>query len=221
MIRILLAALFLFLTAIAHIHAQQDRVIHFSYTLGEDSYYLSFEEGGGGDVVTRKMEKPGLDETFFLKYMGMDSLKRSLYLIASREGYLMRTDEDKQLVATGKEIKSNCFFRAIGNSEMTLFDGEGRVMQFSTAEKRFLMVEEIVMAGTSLEELQKAGLKIQSPDVPGGIEGGGMIKTFQEMDWSGEQQILLQDMDTKKLNIQLEKLKEHSIKLNNQIKHNR
>lgn len=220
MIRTLFVCISLVIMSLSFLSAQEDRVMHFSYLVGEDTYFLSFANGGGEDLLTKKMIKPGPNETFFLISVGEDSLKRGLYLITSLEGFLLQTDDEKQLTADEKEIEAACFFRIQGDSLMTIFDWEGWVLQFSMAEKAFAMAEEQIIAGKNFEELLAAGLKIEGQDVPGGIEGIDVIKTSPNFELLKESPIFLKNVDPKTLQLRLELLKGNTIKLENQIKNN-
>jgi hypothetical protein len=162
--------------------AQQDRVIRLSYTLGEATYFLSFENGGGGELVTQKTSLPDDNETFFLKSVGADSSGNGLFLISSLTGYFMRTDGDKQLIADQKEVCVTCFFHIAGDTSLTIRDSDGWMLQFSKAEAAFVMTEVSPINGKTPEDLQAAGLSLNGADIPGGIEGIGLFRTFPGFD---------------------------------------
>lgn len=162
--------------------AQQDRVIRLSYTLEEASYFLSFENSGGGELVTKKTLIPGDDETFFLKSVGADSSGNGLFLISSLTGYFMRTDEDKQLIADQKEVCMTCFFHIAGDTSLTIRDSDGWMLRFSKAEAAFVMVEGISLAEKSEAEIQAQGLGLSGTDVPGGIEGIDKFRTVPDFE---------------------------------------
>jgi hypothetical protein len=168
--------------SITTVMAQKDRVIHISHQIGESTYYLSFEDGGGGELVTKKMSNPGPDESFFLQSFGPHKLGGELYLITSLEGFVMRMDEDQQLIADQKEACIGCFFRITGKETLTIYAAQDWMLNFSVVEEAFVMQGTGAEVGKTDEEKLKQGLSLQGYDIPGGLEGVDVFRTLPGLD---------------------------------------
>lgn len=103
-----LAFLFLFFSIIASLHVQaqdEDAVIYIYQQIDKDFYYLSAVDGGGDELVTRKLQgTPGMNEEFLMEFHGADKRGFGLFALKTTDNFYVEVSEDALLMASEKEF---------------------------------------------------------------------------------------------------------------------
>lgn len=70
-----------------------------------DFYYLSAVDGGGDELITRKLSgKPGLYEEFLMEFQGVDQRGFGRFALKTRNNFYVEVSEDSILMAEEKEF---------------------------------------------------------------------------------------------------------------------